>query len=115
MIMKKSLLASVLLAACFAFATGAVADNNLADRHAQKGLKCAQCHVEKVPSKAPKMDTCLKCHGGSYEELGKASAEKKPNPHYTHVGDKECAVCHKAHKAPEFFCNDCHKFKVQVP
>ncbi len=53
--------------------------------------------------------------GGSYEELGKASAEKKPNPHYTHVGDTECVVCHKGHKASEFFCNDCHKFKVQVP
>lgn len=98
--MNKSLLASVLLAQCFAVATSAVADNTLADRHAQTGLKCVQCHVEKVPSKAPKMETCLKCHGGSYEELGKASAEKMPNPHYTHVGDKECAVCHKGHRAP---------------
>ena len=113
--MNKSLVASVLLAPCCAFATSAVADNSLADRHAQRGLKCAQCHVEKVPSQAPKMETCLTCHGGSYEELGKASAGNKPNPHYTHVGDKECAVCHKGHKAPEFFCNDCHKFKVQVP
>ncbi len=113
--MRKSLLASVLLAASFAFATSAVADKNLADRHARKGLKCGECHVEKVPSRAPKMDACLKCHRGSYEELGKASSGKKPNPHYTHVGDKECTVCHKGHKPPEFFCNDCHKFKVQVP
>ena len=113
--MKTSLLASFLLAPCLAFATSAVADDNLVDRHARKGVKCAQCHLEKVPSEAPNMETCLQCHGGSYEELGMASAEKKPNPHYTHVGDKECAVCHKGHKAPEFFCNDCHKFKVQVP
>jgi nitrate reductase cytochrome c-type subunit len=113
--MKKSLSVSVLLVPCLAFATSVVADNNLADRHARKGLKCAQCHVEKVPSEAPKMDRCLKCHGGSYEELGKSSAEKQPNPHYTHVGDRECAVCHKGHTAPEFFCNDCHRFKVQLP
>ena len=113
--MKKILLAFVLLAAGFAFTTSAVAGDNLADRHAQRGLKCAQCHVEKVPSKAPKMEKCLMCHAGSYEELGKASAGKDPNPHYPHVGDKECAVCHKGHKAPEFFCNDCHKFKVQMP
>lgn len=113
--MKKSLSASVLLAQCFAFATSAVADNSLAGRHVQKGLKCVQCHVEKMPSGAPQMDTCLKCHGGSYEELGKASAEKTPNPHYTHLGDKECAVCHKGHMAPEFFCNDCHRFEVQAP
>ena len=78
-------------------------------------LRIKSAHSSDVSVKAPKMATCLKCHGGSYEELGTASAEKKPNPHYTHVGDKECAVCHKGYKAPEFFCNDCHKFKVQVP
>ena len=112
---KQAFLASVLLVAGFALATSAVAGNNLAERHVQNGVGCNQCHVEKVPSKAPKMATCLECHGGSYEELGNASAEKKPNPHYTHVGDKECTVCHKGHQAPEFFCNDCHKFKVQMP
>jgi hypothetical protein len=115
MMMKISLLASVLLVAGFVFAASAGAGDNLADRHIQNGLTCAECHVEKVPSMAPQMDTCLSCHGGSYEELGKASAGKKPNPHYTHVGDKECTVCHMGHKAPEFFCNDCHKFKVQMP
>ncbi len=78
---EKTLLASVLLIAGFALATNVVAGNNLADRHAQNGLECAQCHVEEVPSKAPKMDTCLECHGGSYEELGKASAGKRPTPH----------------------------------
>jgi fumarate reductase flavoprotein subunit len=113
--MKNTLLASVLLVAGFAFSTSAGAGDDLADRHIQNALTCPECHVEKVPSRAPKMDTCLSCHSSSYEELGKASAGKKPNPHYTHVGDKECTVCHKAHKAPEFFCNDCHKFKVQMP
>ncbi len=113
--MKKNILAFLLLAAVFVFATSAVADNYLADRHAQRGLKCTQCHTEKVPSKAPKMDKCLACHGGSYEELAKATEAKKPNPHYTHIGDKECAVCHKGHKASEFICNDCHQFKVQMP
>lgn len=113
--MKKNLLAFLLLAAVFVFATSAVADSYLADRHVQRGLKCAQCHTEKVPSKAPKMDMCLKCHGGSYEELAKATASKNPNPHYTHIGDKECAVCHKGHKAFEFICNDCHQFRGQKP
>ncbi len=113
--MKKSLSAAAVLAPCLTFATGAAADNTLADRHARMGLQCAQCHVEKVPSTAPRMETCLVCHGGSYEELGRASEGEKPNPHYTHVGDKECAVCHKGHKAPDFFCNDCHRFRVRVP
>ena len=113
--MKRALLASIFWVAGFMFATSALAGDNLADRHLENDLTCDECHLEKVPSEAPKMDTCLNCHGGSYEELGKASAEKKPNPHYTHVGDKECTVCHKGHKAPEFFCNDCHKFKVQMP
>ena len=113
--MKNILIASVLSVAGFVFATNASAEEYLADRHIQNDLTCAECHVEKVPSTAPKMDTCLSCHGGSYEELGKAYAGKMPNPHYTHVGDKECSVCHKGHKAPEFFCNDCHKFKLQMP
>ncbi len=111
----KRLLASALLPVALALATSVAAGDYLADRHLQRGLKCAQCHVEKVPSKAPRMQTCLECHGGSYEELGKASAAKTPNPHYTHVGDKECTVCHKGHKAPELFCNDCHQFEMRVP
>ena len=113
--MTKTLLASSLCAAAFAFATSTVAGDYLADRHAQRGLQCAQCHVAEVPSKAPKMTQCLQCHGGSYEELAKATADKKPNPHYTHLGDKECAVCHKGHRASELVCNSCHKFKMQVP
>ena len=80
MMTKKTLLASVLSVAGFALTTSVVAGNNLADRHAQNGLECAQCHVEKVPSKAPKMDTCLECHDGSYEELGKALRRKSPIP-----------------------------------
>jgi fumarate reductase flavoprotein subunit len=115
MMMKNILIASVLSVAGFVFATNAPAEEHLADRHIQNDLTCAECHVEKVPSTAPKMDTCLSCHGGSYEELGKAFSGKIPNPHYTHVGDKECSVCHKGHKAPEFFCNDCHKFMLQMP
>lgn len=113
--MKNTFLVSVLLAVSLAFAAGAAAGDSLADRHAKVGVKCARCHVEKAPSKAPKMGACLKCHGGSYEALGKASAGKKPNPHYTHIGDKECTACHKGHKVSEFFCNDCHKFNMQVP
>jgi hypothetical protein len=115
MMMKKNLSASVLIGVGLMFTTSVVAGNYLADRHGQLGVKCAECHVKKLPSKAPKMEKCLNCHGGSYEELAKASAGKPLNPHFTHQGDKECAVCHKGHKAPEFFCNDCHKFKVQVP
>jgi fumarate reductase flavoprotein subunit len=115
MMMKNKRLAFVLLVSGLVFATSAGAGDDLADRHLQNDLTCAECHVEEVPRRAPAMDTCLSCHGGSYEELGKACAGKKPNPHYTHVGDKECTVCHKGHKAPEFFCNDCHKFKVQMP
>lgn len=113
--MRKNFLASIFLIGGFAFTVSAAAGNYLADRHAKWDVKCAECHVEGVTSKAPKMDNCLNCHGGSYEELAKASEGKHLNPHYTHQGDKECAVCHKGHKASEFFCNDCHKFKIQVP
>ena len=112
--MKKSLFASIFLVVSLAFASNAVAGDFLADRHAQKGAKCEQCHDKVPPSKIPKMDKCLVCHDGSYEALAKSTEHKHPNPHYTHVGDKECAVCHKGHKQAEFFCNDCHQFNVQL-
>ena len=113
--MKQALLASLLLAAGFASTTSAVAADYLADRHLQRGLTCAQCHGEAAPSKAPSMDHCLNCHGGSYEALARTTADKKPNPHYTHIGDKECAVCHKGHQASVLLCNNCHQFTMRVP
>lgn len=113
--MKQALLAFVLLAAGFALAARAVAGDHLADRHLQRGVTCPQCHGEAAPSKAPSMDHCLNCHGGSYEALARTTADKTPNPHYTHVGDKECDVCHKGHEASVLFCNRCHQFKMQVP
>jgi len=112
--MKKFLAFFLLSTVCF-FATNVAAGDFLADRHAQLGVKCAQCHSEKVPAKAPAMQKCLVCHGGSYEELAKLTEKKEINPHYTHIGDKECVVCHKGHKASELICNDCHKFKIKVP
>lgn len=111
--MKRSLLASAFLAASLALSANAVGGGNfLAERH---GDKCGQCHEERVPSKAPKMAKCLKCHEGSYEALAKSTADTHPNPHYTHIGDKECAACHKGHEESELFCNDCHNFKLKMP
>lgn len=114
--MKQTFLASLWLAVTFAVATSSVvAGDYLADRHLQRGVTCAQCHGEAAPSKPASMDHCLNCHGGSYEALAQTTADKKPNPHYTHVGDKECAACHKGHEASVLFCNNCHQFKMQVP
>lgn len=114
--MKQTFLASVFLAACFAFASSAVAADHLADRHGQKGVACAQCHGKATPpTKAPSMEQCLTCHGGSYEALAATTAKSHPNPHYTHIGDKACTACHKGHQESVLICDSCHKFKMRVP
>ncbi|MFB2727106.1 cytochrome c3 family protein [Shewanella mangrovisoli] len=97
------------------FTTTSMANEFLADRHAARNIKCASCHGDVQSKKVPSMDKCLKCHGGSYEKLSTKTKESHPNPHYTHIGDKECSACHKGHQEAQFFCNDCHNFELKMP
>ncbi|KFZ36998.1 hypothetical protein HR45_13210 [Shewanella mangrovi] len=113
--MKNALTVFALLAMNFVFTSSSMADEHLADRHRKLQVKCASCHGETKPFTAPKMDKCLSCHGGSYEKLASKTAHTHPNPHFTHIGDKECSSCHKGHKESQLFCNDCHAFDVKVP
>lgn len=97
--------------------------------HAQLGQDCESCHTgdlgaetaalssvdsdeEPALSSAYYMDsqTCLDCHGGTWEELAKLTDDLGDyNPHDSLHGTIEnCNECHKGHAAQVDLCSECH-------
>lgn len=97
--------------------------------HAQLGQDCSSCHTgdltaevtslatagtgeEPELSSAYYMDsqTCLDCHGGTWEELAKLTEDLGDyNPHDSLHGTIEnCNECHKGHAAQVDLCSECH-------
>lgn len=117
--MKKTLLAAALaaLAVFGTAASGAFAADTapLADRHAQMGVKCEQCHGTKsvAPGSRPSNEACFACHK-DYATLAQRTEKLNPNPHKTHLGNVRCADCHSGHGQSRLMCNDCHKFDLKV-
>lgn len=85
------------------------ADKMLADRHVQRGLNCVSCHGKDM-SKPIKYESCLQCHGPTYEDLAKKTDELDINPHATHLGEVSCMECHQGHQKPRLACIQCHEF-----
>lgn len=87
----------------------------LSDKHIKDfGLKCESCHSENPPSKGSQ-DACIGCHG-DLAEVGKGTElTDLPNPHINHNEDLYCDDCHKGHKEPTNFCNQCHEFEFRIP
>ena len=52
-------------------------------------------------------EACLQCHR-SYESLAERTSGLEPNPHDSHLGELDCSICHKAHRASEVYCTQCH-------
>lgn len=65
----------------------ASADDFLADRHGQIGIKCEQCHgTDAKKPEMPSIDTCVKCHPtNALVDMTKNVKPKNPHtsPHYT--------------------------------
>lgn len=95
--------------------------------HAQLGQSCESCHTgdmsadvaafvdangEPPLSSAYYMDNqvCLDCHGGTWEELAKSTADLgEYNPHDSLHGTIEnCNECHKGHSSQVDLCGECH-------
>lgn len=97
--------------------------------HAQLGQDCESCHTgdlsaevatlagaesgeEPALSSSYYMDsqTCLDCHGGTWEELAKLTEDLGDyNPHDSLHGTIEnCNECHKGHSAQVDLCSECH-------
>lgn len=109
--MRAKMVSAMLCAIAMGLSTISVAQAAGAAKGPHASLPCSNCHIEKVPSKAPDKAACLKCHG-SYGQLAKKTEKLNPafNPHYSHKGQEQCASCHSMHAKSQFICNDCHGF-----
>ncbi|MGA9347940.1 MAG: cytochrome c3 family protein [Anaerolineae bacterium] len=103
----------------------------LAQAHAEDNITCLECHEPtiqqqvdelkayvqgdfEVPLEERKfpMEFCFGCHEPnehtSYEEVIQRTEGLELNPHGSHIGEMECRICHKAHRASEDYCAQCH-------
>ncbi len=94
-----------------------VADADVADDHGKRGVACASCHIEGVPSADNASEQpCIGCH--TETPKGKTvtvDGHDVPNVHAGHFDVYECLQCHKGHKPSVSACSECHKSKLAVP
>ncbi len=93
----------------------------LADRHADRGVKCETCHSD-VAKGTMKLDkdrheACVQCHGwyDAVAEKTKPADPEEMNPHSQHDGNLPCSTCHKGHKKGVNYCGNCHYYNFNVP
>lgn len=117
--MKKTTLAILICLFTYAAAIAAV-DNKYYEEnnsHKENGVECVTCHETKNPVVAPNVDNisavCATCHG-TLNDMGKTTAQNKPNPHDTHIGAMDCYECHNIHKPSVNMCASCHTFPMKV-
>ena len=97
---------TIAIAGVLASSVSVAAEKTLMERHGSAWPQSADGFATKTQ--------CLKCHGGTYEELGKKTASLAPNPHYTHLGEVNCVECHKGGSSrPALMCDSCHRFTVK--
>lgn len=102
--------------------TTVYADSGIHETH---NVACTTCHVGEDESTyvAPETETCLSCHGGSYEKLGTSTEGLIDvlgyNPHASHYGYNQydgtytedlldCTDCHSNHGTSQLWCSQCH-------
>lgn len=102
--------------------------NLLAQKHADAGVTCHDCHEASVATQAEEgikyitgsyknpldkrtfsKQMCLDCHDDFAEIQAKTNFEES-NPHDSHNGNQECNVCHSMHQESELMCSQCHVF-----
>ena len=99
--------------------------------HAAADVTCLECHVPTVEQQVNELvvymqgdftvpleelevadEFCYDCHlpneHTSYEEVIQLTAGLELNPHDSHLGEMDCATCHKTHRASEDYCAQCH-------
>ena len=107
--MIKQALFSVPLALCFALGSASGSCATLSELHTQKNVPCAGCHLTdqvKLGAEVSEQD-CKRCHNltviqDKYSSLG------AKNPHKNHLGEIDCALCHRGHSEFKSYCQECH-------
>lgn len=121
--MKKSFIATgilgmmVLLMVKAPLAEGA---DFLADLHGGRQVTCNACHGDKIPAQGAIVanDRCLACHGDDEKLKKKATppTAASPDPHFSHLGEIDCTLCHRGHTQSRVYCMECHKtFTMKLP
>jgi hypothetical protein len=88
--------------------------------HARKDLTCSSCHGKGLAERGDLVENerCLTCHG-PFEKLVQRSAPKDfpdRNPHFSHLGEIDCTVCHMGHSASSVYCLGCHpRWTMKIP
>ena len=100
--------------------------------HAEQGVACLDCHEPTLQQQMDELvmyvqgdftvpleerefgvEFCFDCHETnehtSYEEVMQLTADLESNPHDSHLGEMECATCHKMHGPSEDYCAQCHE------
>jgi hypothetical protein len=111
---KGPVVPSVQMAKMIPYFRSWASSNFLDHRHEQIKKTCLDCHLTYFPVKGVSMGACFKCHS-SYGKLATMTEKAKLNPHASHLDNLECALCHKAHRKSELYCNQCHEFDLKVP
>ena len=96
--MKKTLIATTLVALSMAFAS------------------ISTSAADKANPQEPTIETCSGCH--NIKQLVEKTKDVKPqNPHMSpHYQDQlDCINCHIMHGPTENFCDQCHSFGFKVP
>lgn len=109
--------------------------------HAKVNVACQDCHQRSVrdglrelasvatglyelplKDRSVNRDTCLRCHGSdevlaarTQQLIGPDGFALGRNPHDSHWGPLECAVCHRMHRPSQDFCSNCHRFPASGP
>ncbi len=102
----------------------------LSRKHQEAGVECIDCHENGIEDKIhetvwyvtddfddppAKRDfgnqMCLKCHTNLEEIVEKTKGADGVNPHDSHLGELNCADCHKMHMQSEAVCQHCHDFE----
>lgn len=111
------------------------ASSLLANKHAQAGVTCHQCHESSIAIQTQEgikfitgdyktpldkrnfgtRDFCLKCHsksGGAepFEQVKTKTNLEESNPHDSHNGEQNCNLCHSMHRQSKVMCAQCHQF-----
>jgi hypothetical protein len=76
--------------------------------HFLNEVDCKMCHGEIFPYNRPAKQQCFECHI-SYQELAILTQDREVlNPHFSHIGEVRCSLCHYAHQKSRDYCNRCH-------
>ena len=100
--------------------------------HAEQGVACLDCHEPTLQQQMDELvmyvqgdftvpleerefpvEFCFDCHEANehtgYEEVIQRTAGLEINPHDSHLGEMDCATCHRMHNPSEDYCAQCHE------